>query len=79
MDVVKIVMPEKVTPNEVVMPVADVSGIKRKFLDVPYASQSERQKIDIYLPDEGVGPFPVILFIHGGAFWGGERRVFQIS
>ncbi len=79
MDVVKIVMPEQVTPNEFVMPIADVSGIKRKFLDVAYADQSEKQKIDIYLPDEGEGPFPVVFFIHGGAFWGGERRDFQIS
>ena len=79
MDVVKIVLPEKVTPGEFTMPVADVSGIKRRFLDVPYAAQSEAQKLDIYLPDDGVGPFPVIFFIHGGAFWGGERRDFQIA
>ena len=79
MDVVKIVMPEKVTQKEFVMPVADVSGVKRKFLDVAYASQSDKQKLDIYLPDEGVGPFPVVIFVHGGAFWGGERRDFQIS
>lgn len=77
MDVIKIYNP-MVKEGEFAMPMADVSGIKRKFLDVPYADQSNNQRMDIYLPDEGVGPFPVIVFIHGGAFWGGERRDFQI-
>ena len=76
MDVIKIYTPE--AEGGFAMPMADVSGVKRKFLDVAYADQSENQKMDIYLPDEGVGPFPVIVFIHGGAFWGGERRDFQM-
>jgi acetyl esterase/lipase len=49
-------------------PLADHTFIKRKFLDVPYANTSPAQKVDIYLPDEGDGPFPAIAFIHGGAF-----------
>ena len=77
MDVIKIYTPE-VPEGSFAMPMADVSGVKRKFLDVAYADQSKNQKMDIYLPDEGVGPFPVIVFIHGGAFWGGERRDFQV-
>ena len=36
----------------------DVSGVKRKWLDVPYASQSPSQVLDIYLPETGSGPFP---------------------
>jgi acetyl esterase/lipase len=47
--------------------------VKRKFLDIPYAALSPRQKLDIYLPDEGEGPFPVILSIHGGAFMGCDK------
>ena len=47
------------------IPLADISHIKRKWLDLPYASLSPTQKLDIYLPDEGDGPFPVILHIHG--------------
>lgn len=46
--------------------VVDVKLITRKWLDVAYAAQSETQKLDIYLPEEGDGPFPVILSIHGG-------------
>jgi len=78
MDVIKIITPE---PGEGIIPrpYADVSAVKRKFLDVAYAHQSENQKLDIYLPDEGDGPFPVIVFMHGGAFWGGERRDYQLG
>jgi acetyl esterase/lipase len=55
-------------------PVADVSHIRRKWLDLPYASLSPAQKLDIYLPDEGDGPFPVILYIHGGGFAFEDKR-----
>ena len=44
---------------------ANTDQIYRKFLDVPYASLSPAHRLDIYLPDEGDGPFPVIVSIHG--------------
>jgi acetyl esterase/lipase len=59
-------------------PSADVSHICRKWLDLPYASLSPSQKLDIYLPDEGDGPFPVILFIHGGGFAIGDKREIHV-
>ncbi len=55
-------------------PIADVSHIRRKWLDLPYASLSPTQKLDIYLPEEGDGPFPVILYIHGGGFASEDKR-----
>lgn len=76
MDAVKMSFPQGNAP--MAMPVFDVSGIKRKFLDVPYAS-SPNQTVDIYLPDEGDGPFPTIVFVHGGAFVGGEKRDTQMA
>ena len=57
---------------------ADISHIKNKYLDIPYALVSEAQKLDIYLPDEGGGPFPVILSIHGGAWKWGDKRDSQL-
>ena len=56
----------------------DVSGIKRKWLDVAYADQSPAQKLDIFLPDEGEGPFPVYIFMHGGAYLFGAKRDAQL-
>lgn len=60
-------------------PPADTSHIQRKFLDIPYASLSPAQKLDIYLPDEGDGPFPVIVSIHGGAFMGCDKADLQVT
>lgn len=52
----------------------DVNWIKRKYLDVPYAKESSAQCLDLYLPQEGEGPFPVLVYIHGGGFaFGGKR------
>jgi acetyl esterase/lipase len=56
------------------IPDADVSFVQRKFLDLSYSTISPAQKLDIYLPDEGIGPFPVILNIHGGGFEIGDKR-----
>jgi acetyl esterase/lipase len=69
-----------IMPPEGVMdiPMTDVSRISRKYLDIPYASQSPTQKLDIYLPPEGSGPFPTIIFVHGGAFILGDKRDAQI-
>jgi acetyl esterase/lipase len=61
------------------LPGIDVSGITRKYFDVRYAAAFPAQTLDIYLPDTGEGPFPTIIFIHGGAFWGGEKRGFEMA
>jgi len=67
-------MPDPMNEALIHIPQTDVSHIKRKWLDLPYARLSNAQKLDIYLPDEGDGPFPVILHIHGGAFAIGDKR-----
>ena len=58
-------------------PLVDPSGIKRKILDIPYSSASDVLKLDLYLPEDGDGPYPTIVFFHGGAFWGGAKYDFQ--
>jgi acetyl esterase/lipase len=59
-------------------PDADTSHVKRKYLNIPYADLSPFQKIDVYLPDEGSGPFPVIVSLHGGAFMGCDKADMQV-
>lgn len=61
------------------IPDADVSRVRRKWLDIPYANLSPAQKLDIYLPDEGDGQFPVLLIIHGGAFAIGHKREIHLE
>jgi len=58
--------------------IANTDHIKRKWLDIPYTTVSEAQKLDIYLPDKGDGPFPVILNIHGGGWIGGDKAYKQV-
>ena len=60
-------------------PSANTSFVQKKWLDVPYASASSSQKMDIYLPDEGQGPFPLIVHIHGGAFKMGDKADGQLT
>jgi acetyl esterase/lipase len=60
--------------NMIPFPPVDVSHFRRKWLDLPYANLSPAQKLDIYLPDEIEGPFPIILHIHGGGFAIGDKR-----
>lgn len=58
---------------------ANTESIKRKWLDIAYAEKSQAQKLDIYIPDDGEGPFPVILSIHGGAFKSGDKGDGQVT
>jgi acetyl esterase/lipase len=60
------------------IPSVDVGRLKRKYLDIPYASRSPSQKLDIYLPAEGDGPFPTLIFMHGGAFVFGQKQDTQL-
>lgn len=52
----------------------DLSGYTHKYLNLPYASTSAQgtQKLHIVLPDTGTGPYPLIIFVHGGGFAGGN-------
>ncbi len=47
----------------------------RKYFDLAYGDVSSDQKLDLWLPDAPAeGPYPVIMFFHGGAFQIGAKR-----
>ena len=50
------------------------SSTKNKFTDIAYATKSDTQKLDIYLPNEENGPFPVIIAFHSGGFTAGNNN-----
>ena len=56
----------------------DVDAIERKFLGVVYGDDP-KQKMNIYLPPSGEGPFPVIFFLHGGGWQSGSRNDTQVK
>jgi acetyl esterase/lipase len=60
-------------------PGAQSDSISSMHADIPYAALSPAQQLDIYLPETGDGPFPVILSIHGGAFRMGDKRDDQVK
>ncbi len=70
-----------------VLPKADTSFVAHRFLDIPYTvagnstagdSPSAFQKLDIYLPEEGQKPYPVIVAIHGGAWMMCDKNDLQV-
>lgn len=52
----------------------EITGTSEKYLDIPYAKESECQIMDIYLPEKKKEKYPLILYIHEGAFMFGSKR-----
>ncbi len=50
-----------------------------KWKDLAYSNVSPQQKLDIYLPVKGKGPFPVIVAIHGGGWRTGDKADGQVK
>lgn len=57
----------------------DTHHIKTKFLELAYATDSPTQKLDLYLPNDGDGPFPLVIAIHGGAFKMGSKTSRELT
>jgi len=55
----------------------DTSNIRRKFIDCPYGD-APNQVLDVYVPDKGNGPFPIVFFAHGGAWSIGSKSDAQL-
>ena len=49
-----------------------VEHVKRQYRDIQFGPLPE-QLLDIYLPESGEGPFPAILYVHGGGWSIGTR------
>jgi acetyl esterase/lipase len=46
--------------------------------DLVYARYGKRElRLDLYLPKSGAGPFPGVVYIHGGAWRGGNKKAFS--
>jgi acetyl esterase/lipase len=48
---------------------------RRVARDVQYAPGSARRRLDISLPAEGDGPFPVIVYVHPGGYVAGDKSL----
>lgn len=61
-------------PGATSIPMGEIPDVGRKWLDLVYARTSPSQKLDIYLPGEGEGPYPALFYMHGGGFHMGDKR-----
>ncbi len=48
------------------------ASVEPTYADLAYATGSDAQKLDLYIP-EGTGPFPVVIMVHGGGFMFGDK------
>lgn len=67
--------------NSYQTPIIDTSSITRKYLDVNYTPDKPHpmRMLDVYLPDTGDGPYPVIIYMHGGGFIGGQKNAVSVG
>jgi acetyl esterase/lipase len=56
-----------------------IAPTQKEYLDVPFATVSSAQKLDIYLPSTGNAPFPVLVWIHGGGWKNGDKKQFRTT
>ena len=59
------------------MPVTKTGHLKRKYENVAYGPDP-LQALDIYLPENGDGPFPVIINVHGGGMTSCDKHDFPL-
>ena len=49
-------------------------NLVRAFRDIAYG-RNYYQKVDVFAPADGGGPWPVLLFLHGGGWSGGNKEM----
>jgi acetyl esterase/lipase len=55
------------------------TNVDKRFGDLAYATQSDAQKLDLYLPAHAKKPYPVILAIHGGSWASGDKATGEVN
>lgn len=73
-------MAEKFIAREVPFVPAKTDFVRRQWRDLPYASLHEQMLgLDVYLPNEGEGPFPVIIDVYGGGLYFGAKSSHKLE
>ena len=60
-------------------PEMDITQFAKTELDLAYADESPNQILDIFYPEDGEGPYPLVIVFHGGAFAAGHKRTHYIK
>lgn len=48
-------------------PEMDITQFAKTELDLVYADESPNQILDVFYPEDGEGPYPLVIVFHGGA------------
>lgn len=67
--------PESADGAPVVPAVPTPVSAVRDHLDLAYSFQSPAQRLNLHLPRQGDGPFPTVVWIHGGGWESGTRAL----
>ena len=59
---------------EEIIPLMDVDAYSEKILDIAYADETEAEKLDIFYPPARKGKMPVLIEVHGGGWYFGQKR-----
>jgi len=64
-----------------VLPFAETGHIRNQHRDMRYAELSPFQTLDLYVPDDAApaGGWPIVIFIHGGAWMMCDKRDIQLG
>jgi acetyl esterase/lipase len=54
---------------------ADGAPVAQAFVDLVYATKSSSERLDLYVPTTGTGPFPVVVWIHPGGWQSGDKAL----
>ena len=60
-------------------PEMDITQFAKTELDLVYADESPNQILDVFYPEDGEGPYPLVIVFHGGAFAAGHKRTHYIK
>ena len=74
-------MKPRLSFNMAELPLIDFNSfdsILNVYPDIAYA-QHPKQTLDLYLPKAGAKPYPLVIYIHSGAFVGGDKRDANIT
>ncbi len=52
---------------------------QKEYLNLAYGTISNAQKLDIFLPNAGAVPYPVVVWIHGGGWVSGDKGQFNTT
>ena len=63
-----------ISPKTCLLKKATLERTTSVLKDMAYANESSKQELDVYYPSEGNGPFPVVVYIHGGGWAGGTKN-----